>query len=68
MLNNMLKNSQVQWLRIFSFGYRYTNNVGLHLKFMKIFKLNPGNFLLSTNLGNLYMAMGKISKAIDCFE
>ena len=24
--------------------------------------------MLSTNLGNLYMAMGKVSKAIECFE
>ena len=24
--------------------------------------------MLSTNLGNLYMAIGKISKAIECFE
>ncbi|MFL2812538.1 MAG: putative 2OG-Fe(II) oxygenase [Paracoccaceae bacterium] len=54
---------------LLALGYRYTNNVEAALKIYEdLLRLNPSNFLLSTNLGNLYMAIGKISKAIDCFE
>ena len=60
--------SAMAW-NLLALGHRYSNNVGSALKIYEdLLKLNPGNFLLSTNLGNLYMAMGKISKAINCFE
>ena len=60
--------SAIAW-NLLALGYRYTNNVEAALKIYEdLLRLNPGNFLLSTNLGNLYMAIGKISKAIDCFE
>ncbi len=60
--------SALAW-NLLALGYRYTNNVEAALKIYEdLLRLNPGNFLLSTNLGNLYMAIGKISKAIDCFE
>ena len=60
--------SAMAW-NLLALGHRYSNNVKSALKIYEdLLKLNPGNFLLSTNLGNLYMAMGKISKAINCFE
>ena len=60
--------SAIAW-NLLALGYRYTNNVEAALKIYEdLLRLNPSNFLLSTNLGNLYMAIGKISKAIDCFE
>ena len=62
-------NSSAMAWNLLALGYRYTNNVEAALKIYEdLLRLNPGNFLLSTNLGNLYMAIGKISKAIDCFE
>ena len=62
-------NSSAMAWNLLALGYRYTNNVEVALKIYEdLLRLNPGNFLLSTNLGNLYMAIGKISKAIDCFE
>ncbi len=62
-------NSSAMAWNLLALGYRYTNNVDAALKIYEdLLRLNPGNFLLSTNLGNLYMAIGKISKAIDCFE
>jgi len=60
--------SAMAW-NLLALGHRYTNNVKAAQKIYEdLLNLNPGNFLLSTNLGNLYMAIGKISKAIDCFE
>ena len=65
----MKNNSSAMAWNLLALGYRYTNNVEAALKIYEdLLRLNPGNFLLSTNLGNLYMAIGKISKAIDCFE
>ena len=62
-------NSSAMAWNLLALGYRYTNNVEAALKIYEdLLRLNPSNFLLSTNLGNLYMAIGKISKAIDCFE
>ena len=62
-------NSSAMAWNLLALGYRYTNNVKAALKIYEdLLRLNPDNFLLSTNLGNLYMAIGKISKAIDCFE
>ena len=62
-------NSSAMAWNLLALGYRYTNNFEAALKIYEdLLRLNPGNFLLSTNLGNLYMAIGKISKAIDCFE
>ena len=62
-------NSSAMAWNLLALGYRYTNNVEAALKIYEdLLRLNPDNFLLSTNLGNLYMAIGKISKAIDCFE
>ena len=52
---------------LLALGHRYNGNTKAALKIYEdLLQLNPGNFLLSTNLGNLYMAMGKVSKAIEC--
>ena len=62
-------NSSATAWNLLALGYRYTGKIKEALKvYEDLLNLNPGNFLLSTNLGNLYMAMGKVSKAIDCFE
>jgi len=60
--------SAAAW-NLLALGYRYSGNIPAALKvYEDLLKLNPGQFLLSTNLGNLYMAMGQVNKAIDCFE
>ena len=65
---NNNSNSAIAW-NLLALGHRYSGNTKAALKIYEdLLKLNPDNFLLSTNLGNLYMAMGKVSKAIDCFE
>ena len=65
---NQNSNSAIAW-NLLALGHRYNGNTKAALKIYEdLLQLNPGNFLLSTNLGNLYMAMGKVSKAIECFE
>ena len=60
--------SAIAW-NLLALGHRYSGNVPAALKIYEdLLKLNPNNFLLSTNLGNLYMAIGQIAKAIKCFE
>ncbi len=60
--------SATAW-NLLALGYRYSGNIPAALKvYEDLLKLNPGQFLLSTNLGNLYMAIGQINKAIECFE
>ena len=60
--------SATAW-NLLALGYRYSGNVPAALKvYEDLLKLNPGHFLLSTNLGNLCMAIGQVNKAIKCFE
>jgi len=60
--------SATAW-NLLALGYRYSGNIPAALKvYEDLLKLNPGQFLLATNLGNLYMAIGQVSKAIEIFE
>ncbi len=62
-------NSSASAWNLLALGYRYSGNIPAALKvYEDLLKLNPDNFLLSTNLGNLYMAIGQVNKAIRCFE
>ena len=62
-------NTSASAWNLLALGYRYSGNISASIKvYEDLLKLNPGHFLLSTNFGNLCMAIGKVSKAIECFE
>ena len=61
-------NSAIAW-NLLALGHRYSGNIEEAKKiYESLLKLNPKNFLLNTNLGNLYTSIGKINNAIECFE
>ncbi len=60
--------SAMAW-NLLALGHRHTGNIEEAKKiYVHLLELNPNNFLLNTNLGNLYMSIGKLNDAIGCFN
>ena len=60
--------SAMVW-NLLALGHRYSGNVQEARKiYDRLLKLNPDNFLLNTNAGNLFLSIGKLNDAVECFN
>jgi tetratricopeptide (TPR) repeat protein len=62
-------NSSATIWNFLALGYRYLGDINNAVNiYEKLLKLNPENFLLNTNAGNLFFALGRVHDAVKCFK
>ena len=69
--NNILDkdNSSATVWNFLALGYRYNGDVAKSLTiYERILHSNPNNFLINANAGHLFLNLGRVQDAIDCFK